>query len=210
MIPGRRRLAFTLMVPAAAGTAPCEHMFDGTVDQAERCRRISTQHASRCTALRLLPTAWIKHRTAPEADVRMPTQRKYDWAAIQAYYDAGHTYRKCRARFGFERHPGTRPSSAARSGPGHGPASPRAPRTARTVGTSSGACSRLVYSKIVAAGAGSPSGGGSPSSIQIDHINGIRDDHRIENLRMLCPNCHSQTETYGARNQTTIVRCNPE
>jgi 5-methylcytosine-specific restriction endonuclease McrA len=33
----------------------------------------------------------------------------------------------------------------------------------------------------------------------IDHINGVRDDHRLENLRMLCPNCHSQTSTYGGR-----------
>lgn len=33
-------------------------------------------------------------------------------------------------------------------------------------------------------------------SLHIDHINGIRNDHRIENLRFLCPNCHSQTETY--------------
>ncbi len=42
---------------------------------------------------------------------------------------------------------------------------------------------------------------GRPISIQIDHINGIRDDHRLENLRMLCPNCHSQTETFAARNR---------
>jgi 5-methylcytosine-specific restriction endonuclease McrA len=29
----------------------------------------------------------------------------------------------------------------------------------------------------------------------------VKDDHRLENLRMLCPNCHSQTDTYGARNK---------
>jgi hypothetical protein len=39
-----------------------------------------------------------------------------------------------------------------------------------------------------------------PISLQIDHINGISNDHRLENLRMLCPNCHSQTETFAGRN----------
>jgi 5-methylcytosine-specific restriction endonuclease McrA len=42
---------------------------------------------------------------------------------------------------------------------------------------------------------------GKRLAIQIDHVNGIRDDHRLENLRMLCPNCHSQTETFAARNR---------
>ena len=41
---------------------------------------------------------------------------------------------------------------------------------------------------------------GRPLSIQIDHVNGIHDDHRLENLRMLCPNCHSQTDTFAGRN----------
>lgn len=39
-----------------------------------------------------------------------------------------------------------------------------------------------------------------PLALQLDHINGISNDHRISNLRLLCPNCHSQTETYSGKN----------
>lgn len=39
-------------------------------------------------------------------------------------------------------------------------------------------------------------------TLQLDHINGKYNDHRIENLRFLCPNCHSQTDTYAGRNKT--------
>lgn len=37
-------------------------------------------------------------------------------------------------------------------------------------------------------------------SLHLDHINGTRNDHRLYNLRWLCPNCHSQTATYCGRN----------
>ena len=36
--------------------------------------------------------------------------------------------------------------------------------------------------------------------LHLDHINGISTDNRIENLRLLCPNCHSCTATYAGRN----------
>lgn len=35
--------------------------------------------------------------------------------------------------------------------------------------------------------------------VELDHINGDRHDNRIENLRILCPNCHSLTPTYRGR-----------
>lgn len=37
--------------------------------------------------------------------------------------------------------------------------------------------------------------------LQLDHINGVNNDHRIENLRFLCPNCHSITDTYAGKNK---------
>lgn len=43
---------------------------------------------------------------------------------------------------------------------------------------------------------------GNPLSLQMDHINGVHNDHRLENLRILCPNCHSQTDTYAGKSAT--------
>mgnify|MGYP003670986678 CR=1 FL=1 len=37
--------------------------------------------------------------------------------------------------------------------------------------------------------------------LEVDHINGISKDNRIENLRVLCPNCHSLTPTYKGANK---------
>lgn len=41
---------------------------------------------------------------------------------------------------------------------------------------------------------------GNSLTLQLDHKNGVNNDYRVENLRFLCPNCHSQTETYCGRN----------
>jgi hypothetical protein len=39
-----------------------------------------------------------------------------------------------------------------------------------------------------------------PLVLQLDHINGNNNDNRIENLRILCPHCHTQTDTFAGRN----------
>jgi hypothetical protein len=42
---------------------------------------------------------------------------------------------------------------------------------------------------------------GQKLSLHLDHINGTHDDNRLENLRLLCPNCHSLTNTYTGKNK---------
>lgn len=39
-----------------------------------------------------------------------------------------------------------------------------------------------------------------PISLELHHINGINNDHRIKNLKILCPNCHAITDNYRGRN----------
>ena len=42
---------------------------------------------------------------------------------------------------------------------------------------------------------------GQQLSLILDHINGVNDDHRIENLRIICPNCDSLLPTFCGRNK---------
>lgn len=47
---------------------------------------------------------------------------------------------------------------------------------------------------------------GKPITLQVDHIDGNSDNNFPNNLRLLCPNCHSQTETWVRRNKKTNKR----
>jgi hypothetical protein len=46
-----------------------------------------------------------------------------------------------------------------------------------------------------------------PMNLTLDHINGINYDNRIENLRLLCPTCHSYTPTFCGKNKAIIKKC---
>ena len=45
---------------------------------------------------------------------------------------------------------------------------------------------------------------GQPIALELHHVNGVNTDNRIENLQLLCPNFHAQTETYRGKNQARI------
>jgi 5-methylcytosine-specific restriction endonuclease McrA len=151
-------------------------------------------------------TAWVK--AIQRGTLRAPQspfpdrRRKYNWADIQAYYDDGHSYRQCKRQFKFCAVSWT---NAVR----RGEIKPRVFGMSITELLSSPKRNRK-HVKIRLVGAGLLENRcqscdlsdwrGQPLTMHLDHINGVRNDNRLENLRMLCPNCHSQTPTYGGRN----------
>jgi protein-tyrosine-phosphatase len=50
-----------------------------------------------------------------------------------------------------------------------------------------------------------PEWNGKKLVLEIDHINGIRNDNRLENLRILCPHCHSQTNTFTGKTKVDAL-----
>lgn len=56
-----------------------------------------------------------------------------------------------------------------------------------------------------------PEWNNKPLSLQLEHINGINNDHRLCNLTFLCPNCHCQTATWAGktRKRTTCIERKP-
>jgi hypothetical protein len=129
--------------------------------------------------------------------------RRYDWAEIQRAYDSGLTVRECAARFGFTLaswHQAMRRGAVV----GRPTAMPIEEllvvgrRTSRghlksrlkKEGLKEDRCERCGITEWL----------GRPLSMELRHVNGDRHDNRLPNLEILCPNCHSQTETWGGRN----------
>ena len=129
---------------------------------------------------------------------------RYDWGSIRAYYESGSSMTQCMVAFGFSR-------DAWLDAIRRGVITPR-PRLEpiEAVLRSGRRRSRShVKLRLLEAGlkerccelCGRAEWRGRPLALELHHVNGETLDNRLENLQLLCPNCHSQTETWGGRNK---------
>lgn len=139
----------------------------------------------------------------PNAAMGVPWTQ-HNWEEIQRYYDEGHSYRECLLFFGMSNTTWTKAIQAGKIVARHDVLPLDTLLTEKSSHKRHHVRSRLLHSKTLkseCAICGISEWLGKPLSFELDHINGVSDDNRLENLRMLCPNCHSQTETYKGRNK---------
>lgn len=162
--------------------------------QADVARRLGVSKATVCRHAKALGIA---------ADERF--RRRYDWEAVQRYYDAGHSIRECMERFGFAKQTwhNARLRGDVTTRP-HGMPLDELLGGPRNRSHVKGRLIRLGLKEPRCERCGIDSWQGRPLSLALHHRNGDGRDNRLENLELLCPNCHSQTENFAGRNRRAV------
>ena len=143
------------------------------------------------------------HKRRLGVPMKSECARRHDWAEIQRYYDAGHSVRECRAKFGFATK--TWLDAVQR---GAVISRPRALPLAELLVANQKRGRDNIKMRLLRAGlkesrceeCGIDTWRSKPVSMALHHVNGDKHDNRLENLVLLCPNCHSQTENFGVKN----------
>lgn len=168
----------------------------------------------------LLGLSWTRSDIARRLGVSKPTvayhakrlgapmdarcARRYDWDEVQRYYDEGHTIAECAERFGF-------PKSTWHDAANRGAITPRPrkrpldeilvanvyrnryhlKRRLLAEGLKQAVCERCGLTEWLE----------EPVPLSLHHVNGDRYDNRLENLALLCGNCHALTDNFAGRNR---------